>query len=417
MHNICGIDFGTSNSAISIVDGDTIKLAEVEGDKPTIPTALFFDAVHNQTLFGRAAQDQYIENGEGRFMRSLKRILGTPLMTQKTAVNGGWMEFPDIIAKFLMHIKAKAEAQNDSVLNSVVMGRPVFFVDGDDAANKRAEGELKQIARSVGFKNIEFQFEPIAAAFSHEHQIAGEKLALVVDIGGGTSDFTVIRLSQDRKGAPDRLQDVLANTGVRIGGNDFDRDISVDYLMPHLGLGTTYGPKTLSVPRHSYFDIAEWSKVNFVYTDKILKDFEGMFRISHAPDRLSRFVKVLEFQLGHYLISKTEGAKIDLSTCDDAVMHLHEIENDLSISVTQREMADAIIERIKCLDVEISNCLNVADVKPVDIDLVIMTGGSTELPMIQDLVSQKLPHAEVVEQNRMSSVALGLGHDAMRRFA
>ena len=142
-----------------------------------------------------------------------------------------------------------------------------------------------------------------------------------------------------------------------------------------------------------------------------------MFRISHAPDRLSRFVKVLEFQLGHYLISKTEGAKIDLSTCDDAVMHLHEIENDLSISVTQREMADAIIERIECLDAEISNCLNVADVKPVDIDLVIMTGGSTELPMIQGLVSQKLSHAEVVEQNRMSSVALGLGHDAMRRFA
>src|SRR5690606_29664205 len=145
---------------------------------------------------------------EGRFMRSLKRILGTPLMEQGTIINGKRKPFENIIADFLRQMKTTAEAASGQAFDSVVMGRPVHFIDHDPEGDRRAEQELCGIAKSVGFKNIEFQFEPIAAAFAHERKLTEEKLALVADIGGGTSDFTVIRLSPDNIGKAGRSDDI-----------------------------------------------------------------------------------------------------------------------------------------------------------------------------------------------------------------
>ena len=130
------------------------------------------------------------------------------------------------------------------------MGRPVHFRDNDPSGDAQAQAELEKIARSVGFKHVAFQYEPIAAAFAHEQNLSSEKLAFVVDIGGGTSDFTVIRLSPTRKLKLDRSDDVLANTGVRIGGNDFDKDLSLKSFMPCFGLGSEYrsGDKNIKIP-------------------------------------------------------------------------------------------------------------------------------------------------------------------------
>jgi len=412
MTKSCGIDFGTSNSAIAVSENN-VRLIKVEGDSVTIPTALFFKS--KEVLFGRAAQKSYMLGEEGRFMRSLKRVLGTSLMSQGTVVNGRSVYFQDIISKFVANLKQKAEAAEGEIAN-VVMGRPVHFVDGDKDADTRAQNELEQIAKSCGFKNIEFQYEPIAAAFAHEQSLTQESLSLVVDIGGGTSDFSIIRLSPDRKEDLDRKGDILANTGVRIGGNDFDKDLSIKTVMPNLGYETTYGEKNLIVPRAQFHDISEWSKVNFVYTARILRDFNLMLEESYSPKELNRFVEVLKHQYGHHLLDTIENAKIDLTSNSKSLFDLSYIEENLALNITREELSNSIKENVSKVMKNAKECLSEAGLKPQDMDLIILTGGSTEIPYIQSVLSKNFPNAKLSQENKLSSVTLGLAYDAKRRF-
>ena len=232
---VAGIDFGTTNSSAAISDGKTVRMVDVENGKDTIPTALFFPDKSNNVYYGRDAQKKYTDgDNPGRFMRSMKRVLGTSLMKSGTVINGKPMHFEAIVGYFVKYLKQKIDKAAGQDVESVVMGRPVHFRDDDPEGDKRAKQELEKIALAAGFKQVAFQYEPIAAAFAHEQDITSDKLAFVVDIGGGTSDFTVIRLSPDRKHAFDRTSDVLANTGVRIGGNDFDKALSMKSFMPCL---------------------------------------------------------------------------------------------------------------------------------------------------------------------------------------
>ncbi len=170
----CGIDFGTSNSSVALASQGSISLVPVENNSVTIPSAIFFQGKENTPTYGRAAINMFFNRESGRFMRSLKRVLGTSLMKQGTIVNGKAMKFEKIISPFLQNLKTQADAKAGTDIENVVMGRPVHFIDNDPAANQRAQDELKAMAASVGFKNIEFQFEPIAAAFAHEAKITGE---------------------------------------------------------------------------------------------------------------------------------------------------------------------------------------------------------------------------------------------------
>jgi hypothetical chaperone protein len=264
----CGIDFGTSNSSIALSNHGEISLVPVEQTHVTIPSAIFFQRIDNKAYYGRTAVNLFFDRQQGRFMRSLKRVLGTPLMKHGTVVNGTTMNFSTIIASFLKKMKEKADAVAGQEIENVVMGRPVHFVDHSPESDAQAQAELKEIALRIGFKTVEFQFEPIAAAFAHEARLSGEKLAIVADLGGGTSDFTVIRLSNKSVHKTDRSSDILANTGVRVGGNDFDKDLSLAAIMPELGYRSKYGEKQLEVPLKPFHDLAEWSKVNFLYTPK-----------------------------------------------------------------------------------------------------------------------------------------------------
>lgn len=189
-----GIDFGTTNSAVAVsVGGAVPRLVSFDG-KPTIPSALFYPDDKSGVLFGEQALQAYLSGREGRFMRSLKRVLGTDLMTVGTTVNGRPRRFENILAQFVSYLKNTAENNLQAEISKVVMGRPVHFLDNDAAGDARAENELENIARSVGFKEVCFQYEPIAAAFAHEAELQSEKLACVADIGGGTSDFALVRL-------------------------------------------------------------------------------------------------------------------------------------------------------------------------------------------------------------------------------
>ena len=233
----CGLDFGTSNTTLGLVTGQRPQLVPLEGRHVTIPSAIFFPP--GQAPFvGRAAMAEYLEGTPGRLMRSLKSVLGSSLLEETTPVGRERIKFRDVIARYLAAVKTRAEAEAGRALDTVVHGRPVHFVDGDPEGDARAEDALREIATGIGFRHVSFQFEPIAAALDYEQQVRAEEIALIADIGGGTSDFSIVRLSPERHARPDRSGDILANDGVRIGGTDFDRRLSLGTVMPLLGLGS-----------------------------------------------------------------------------------------------------------------------------------------------------------------------------------
>ncbi|MBO0949357.1 Hsp70 family protein [Fibrella forsythiae] len=412
----CGIDFGTSNSSIAIDSKGKISLVPVENASVTIPSAIFFQQRDNKALYGRKAISLFLNREPGRFMRSLKRVLGTSLMNQGTLVNGASMNFTTIISAFLSQLKEKADGAAGQEINSVVMGRPVHFVDNDSAADARAQAELTLIAQRVGFKHIEFQFEPIAAAFAHEAQLTGEKLAIVADLGGGTSDFTVIRLSNKFIHKPDRSSDILANTGVRIGGNDFDKDLSLAAIMPELGYRSTYGEKGLEVPLKPYQDLSEWSKVNFLYTPKLIMQMKQLLYQSHDKTRFSRLLKVLQDETGHTLLAAAEGTKIALT---DNQMHeaaLDFIDEGFFIPIGRGQFDEAIREEVEKISASAQQCIQEAGISTKAIELVILTGGSTEVHSVQAEFKRLFPNAAIADENKLSSVGLGLAYDSRNKF-
>lgn len=418
----CGIDFGTSNSALALGvskpqgGADRVYLTTVEGASDTLPTALFYAPHLPAPATGRAAQKLFFEGEEGRFMRSLKRILGTSLMQQGTAVNGKNRKFDDIIADFISQMKRRAEAAEGQTLEHVVMGRPVHFVDGSDAADRAAEKQLAAIARKTGFKHIAFQFEPIAAAFAHEQRVNRETLALVADIGGGTSDFTLIKIAAAYTDKPDRKEDILGNSGVRIGGNDFDKQLSLAAFMPHFGYHTTYGDKNLTLPVSPFHDMSEWSKVNFLYTPKFKAEMRDIHRQSHAPEKLGRYMRLLTHESGHKLLSVIEDCKIEMTHSAETTADLPFIEPDFSIPCTRRGFDAAIHDDMAEIFKALQHCLKDAGIKPDAVGMIILTGGPTEMPLLQKLIRKKFPEAVISEDNRMSSVAIGLGYDSLRVF-
>lgn len=358
----------------------------------------------------------FMEGDEGRFMRSLKRLLGTSLMGQGTPVNGKTKKFDDILAEFIGQMKKTAEAQFGRSLQNVVMGRPVHFADNDAATDSRAKAELEKIAKAAGFKQVEFQFEPIAAAFAHERNLTRERLALVVDIGGGTSDFTVIRLSPEAMDMIDRSSDILANSGIRIGGNDLDKDFCLGVFMPHFGYATTYGQKNLTLPVSPFHEMAEWSKINFLYTPKMRAQMHSLYQESHAQDRFGRFVKVLREETGHRLLSLVEHSKITLTEYAETKADLDYIESGFGIVATRNTFNATIEKHIVSIADCANECLRQSALSADDIELIVLTGGTTEVPLLKTALRQQFPQAEFSEENKLSSVGLGLGYDSIRRF-
>jgi hypothetical chaperone protein len=413
----CGIDFGTSNSSVAVSKNGVVTLVPVEGAHITIPSAIFFPAGGGyKPIYGRAAQQLFFERTDGRLMRSLKRVLGTSLMNQGTVVNGKILKFDRIIASFLENLKDKANAFAGKEIENIVIGRPVHFVDNNKDADIRAQEELKAIAQRLGYRHIDFQFEPIAAAFAHELKVVGEKLAIVADLGGGTSDFTVIRLSARYITKSDRGSDILANTGVRIGGNDFDKDLSLAVILPELGYLSTYGKKHLEVPLKYYHDLAEWSKVNFLYTSKVLSQVRQFLHESHDKKRFGRLLKVLEEERGHLVLAAAEDTKIVLTSEANYQAAFEFLESGFTIPVNRIQFEEVIQHEVQKIAQSATECLKNAFVKAQDIDLVILTGGSTEIPLVQSAFRNLFPQAEFADENKLSSVGLGLAYDSARKF-
>jgi hypothetical chaperone protein len=411
-----GFDFGTSNSAIGIVKGNSATLAPVEGEAAMIPSAVFFDfADGDKPLYGKNAVDAYVNGNDGRLMRGLKTILSTSLIDERTALSKRSIKLTDVIAMFSRHLKAKAEQALGHDIDAVVHGRPVRFVEGDDTADARAEARLAELAKQAGYKDVSFVFEPVAAAAQYEQTAAREETILVADIGGGTSDFSIVRIGPDRRHNSDRKDDILANTGVRVGGTDFDRNLSMKAVMPGLGLGTELIDKNLPMPRSIYADLAWWPTINLCYTPKIVREAQDVHRLAVEPQKTGRLLAVLNKHLGHRIAFAVEGAKIDLTNTERTTIDLAFVEAGLNAPATRETFDEAIAAELMRLRLAIWNCLALADVTTVD--TVFMTGGSSLVPAVEAVLREELPDAQIKRGDDFLSVALGLTLEAQRRYA
>lgn len=413
----CGLDFGTSNSAIGIQRHGTVALAPVEGDATLIPSAVFFDYERRGHIdYGTAAIGAYIGQAEGRLMRALKTILGSPLIDEKTILGGRAVALTEVVEIFVQHLKTRAEQFADEDITAVVHGRPVRFVDGDDAADAKAQATLERIARKIGFRDISFVYEPIAAAYHYEETAPREELVLVADIGGGTSDFSVIRIGPERRGKPDRASDILANGGARIGGTDFDTRLSLAAVMPLLGLGTNLAEKDLPMPTGVYFDLATWATINFTYTFKMDREVRELLAQSQSPEKVVRLQKTIQQRLGHRIAFGVEDAKIALSAQPSARLPLDFLESGLHGTLTRADFEDAIGDKTTRLHSTARACIADAGVRPEDIQTIFFTGGSSRVPAVRHAIASAAPEARATEGSDFLSVAMGLTQEAARRY-
>jgi len=409
----CGIDFGTSNSAMSAGSAAReVGLVPLEDGHVTIPSAVFFNTEENHVSYGREGMQEYLGGYEGRLMRSLKSILGSELIKETTQIGNRKIDFRQIIGLFIKHIKTEAETYLDEPLENVVMGRPVHFVDDNDAADQQAQNELEAIARAQGFKNIQFEYEPLAASRDYESTIEKEELVLVFDIGGGTSDFSVVRLSPARKKNADRHKDILANEGVHIGGTNFDQKLSLETVM--LDLGYKSKLKTgLDMPNTPYFDLSTWHLINSLYTQKSISGMKSLLPFVERRDLIERFVRVQEAQRGHEIAEKVEMAKISLSETAKIKVDLDKIEKSWTHEIKVVDLKRAIDRDIDRIVATAGKTVEAgAGLKSSDIDAIFMTGGSTGLPGFELKIRRMFPDAKIQYGDRFSSVARGLGFAA-----
>ena len=434
----CAIDFGTSNSAIAVPAGGAVDgaagataLVELEPGFSTMPTAVFYAAdspVHEtpRVEFGRAAVSAYVDGIDGRLMRSMKSILGSSLADRSTDIGSGRsVGYLDVVSTYLRHLKRLAEARTGHAIERAVLGRPVFFVDDDPARDAAAEAALRTAAGRAGFREIAFQYEPIAAAFDHERSVAGEEKVLVADIGGGTSDFSVVRVGAARAGRADRKDDILASHGVHVAGTDFDRRIELAAILPLAGYGAlgpaAPGPKghetAREVPSGVYFDLATWHLVNTLYGPARVAEVRALKPFFADPRLHRRLITIVEERLGHDLLGRAEAAKIAVADGASARIALDAVEPGLAADLqepTARAALDADLERI--VDAG-RRAVRDAGLAPQDIDALYFTGGSTGLAALAERIRAAFPSARAVRGDRFASVVSGLALVAQRRFA
>jgi hypothetical chaperone protein len=437
MAGFVAVDFGTSNSAVALPDtrksasGPGVRLVALEGSERTMPTAVFYRAdtparqLEAERLYGRAAIAAYVEGIEGRLMRSMKSLLGSSLLDQRTDVGGGRaVRYRDVVTGYLRELKLRAEAEAGAPLTRVVLGRPVFFVDDEPARDAQAQGALEAAAQAVGFTEVQFQYEPIAAALDHEATLQAERLVLVADIGGGTSDFSLVRVGPSRRGRIDRRDDILASHGVHRAGTDFDRHVELAAILPLMGYrtrralrqGEVPGAPTAELPNGIYFDLATWHLINTVYAPARLAELRSMKSWYAEPRHHTRLLTVLEERLGHALAAAAEAAKIEVAQRGLAPVDLSLVEPGLATLLREADAAAALEGDVAAIVAAAVETARLAGVAPAAVQDLYFTGGSTGLAPLVDRIAAQFPAAVRVRGDRFASVAQGLGIHARTVF-
>ena len=422
MTYIAGIDFGTSNSAVAIsknFERPKLITFDFKGKKyNTTPTVVSY-CDDGRVLYGREAVEAYQQGDvdeKGRFIRSIKRIVSNDLdLYNSTRIGNKNIRFLDIVKNFFVFLKEHAEQEINHPIDAVVIGRPVSFVDDDKEADFNTQQEIQKLAEDIGFKNVIFQYEPIAAAFAYERQIKQETLALIVDIGAGTSDFSVIRLLPESQQNQHKPQDILANVGVNIAGNDFDYDFSLHSFMKYFGYHSKYttGNTSLELPNGIFCGLSNWTQKT---PDELMREYDKYayaWQHAYEQDRIGRLSNVIHSYGKFDLLTRIENTKIYLTDKPEKKVNIGFATDDYFVTVSRDDLEIGLQKCLKKLQEKIDECIAKSGKNKTDIQTIIFTGGSSQIPVIQLNIIKMFPHVKpenIIKTDVFSSVCMGLAY-------
>jgi hypothetical chaperone protein len=422
MDTVFGLDFGTTNSALSVNAKGSTEVIDIDPHNPTEKTlrSVIFAGEDNGVYVGQEAIVQYIEQGgAGRFMQSIKTFLPSAAF-EYTYINGIRHELEDVIAIILKTIKQRGEEYLGREVPDVVMGRPVVFSE-DRNKDILAEGRLKRAAEIAGFKHVAFQMEPIAAAMTFENSLEKgvEKIVLIGDFGGGTSDFSVIRLTGGRSADPDRKKDILSLGGVSIAGDAFDSRLMWEKVAKYFGKNVKYKSmtgQTLDMPSPITFKLVNWHLIPQLRTNSVREALQGIKITADDPVAVTNLQNLIEDNNGFLLFQALEKAKIELSSYEKSMIFFREHGLEIRETVERKEFEAAIQDHRTKIAACIDETVKKAGLTPKDIDLIFTTGGTSHIPCIKDLFVRRFGQEKMQQKDAFTSVAYGLGLSASMFF-
>lgn len=373
---------------------------------------LTLDGYPTALSFGKEALANYLDDPEeGYYIKSPKSFLGASgLMPQQLEL------FEDIVAAMMMNIKQLTEQQLQRQVTQTVIGRPINFqgLHGEES-NQQAISILTQAAKRVGFKDIEFQYEPVAAGFEYEASLQTESKVLVVDIGGGTSDCSMLLMGPKQAKQQERNSDLLSHSGERIGGNDFDIALAIKGLMPSFGLNSLLKTNK-PMPINSYWQAMSINNINGLtefYSRANARYIEQLIQDAKQPQLVSRLLSVQQQKLSYRMVNAAEQTKIALSEQDKHTVTLDDIEADLTVDIDLACFSQASQRNLSAIGKLIEEAIVQANCQP---DVIFVTGGSAKSPILHQFLKEKFTQTPVVVGDHFGSVTSGLTRWAEKVF-
>lgn len=423
-----GIDFGTTNSALARVDDrggvELVRFPLHGGLTASFRSLLFFEADREPVRgkppawVGPTAIERYVASGaDGRLMQSMKSFLASRHL-RGTSVFGAEMSLEALVAEVVSGLWGQAEAAGWERPQRVVAGRPVHFVYArgreDDAY---AVGRLRKAFAAAGFPEIELVLEPVAAAFDYESQLNHDEVVLVADFGGGTSDFSLIRVGPGVSASPGSPERVLGNSGVGVAGDSFDARIIERLVAPALGKGSSY--RTIEgnireIPASIFNRLARWHELSVLKSRRNMQMLLDYARTSLEPDKLDALVEVVDADLGYALYQAVERTKIALSTAEEAELCFESGDVVIRAPLTRRDLEDWIAPELEAIAGTVDGLLETCSVAREGVDTVFLTGGSALVPAVRRLFEERFGAERIRSRDYLASVASGLARYASR---
>lgn len=404
-----GLDFGTTNTVVSRRVGDevsTVLFNTKRGPLDTVRTVLALwqdpSKLHSSIAVGRDALAEFSEFPEDtRLIQSLKSYAANPLFRQAMILNKPYT-FALLMREFLEGLFRLSDITLTDV-EKITVGRPVKFA-GYNPDEKLALARYREAFKSIGIPQVDFVYEPVAAAFTFARRLKTSATVLIADFGGGTTDFSVLRLSAPSSNVQ---HEVLGVGGIGLAGDQFDYRIVTHAILPHLGLGTHYksmGGKVLELPKHVFNSLARWNELSFLRTTKDYAELQDLSATSDAPEMLARFFHIVDHAKGLDLYDAVSKVKRELSSHTNAKL----IFEKLNIDISREDFEQWISDDLNRINTSLSTTLANIGCAENEIDSVFLTGGTSLVPAVRQMFAKRFGEQKIHVGDEMISVAKGL---------
>ena len=428
---IVGIDFGTTNSSVASATEDAgVQLASFPafGEETFSSRSVVYleqvkvegGARRLRSSTGPAAIEHYLEaEKKGRLIQSLKSYLPSRTFTG-TSIFGRHYTLERLISLMLSDLREAAEKQFGKPIRHALVGRPVRFVGAENEEDDAyAVTRLRGAFASAGFDSVEFEFEPVAAAYSYESALDRDELILIGDFGGGTSDFSLLRVGPGVRRRGRSPEDIVGVRGVALAGDAFDARIVRKLVSPALGsdsLAISLNKKLPAVPAWIYSNLERWHYLSFLQTRNVTEILRSARLRALEPEKIQALIHLVEEDLGYQLHQAVQRVKFELSHSDAANFRFSDGSMDLHIPVTRAEFEAWIAEELRAIEDSVDSLLQDCDIDRRQVDRVFLTGGTSFVPSVRRIFTERFGEERVRSGNEFTSVARGLALSARRRL-